>query len=62
MKSVFAEGIVIQYEHWIGEVRFICDEYISVCISVGNDRSHDTCLLVYRNDWSKVKLIKESGK
>jgi hypothetical protein len=62
MKPSFAEGIIVQYRDWVGEVRFVCDEYISVCVRVGNNRVNDVCVLVHRNDWNQVKLLKESGK
>jgi len=62
MKTLFAEGIIVQYKHWVGEVRFVCDEYISVCVSIGNNRANDVCVLVYRTDWNDVKLPKESEK
>jgi len=62
MKPSFAEGIIVQYKDWVGEVRFVCDEYISVCVRVGNKRVNDVCVLVHRNDWNQVKLLKESGK
>ena len=62
MKPSFAEGIIVQYKDWVGEVRFVCDEYISVCVRVGNNRVNDVCVLVYRCDWDQVKLLKESDK
>jgi hypothetical protein len=62
MKSVFAEGVVVQYRNWVGEIRFICDEYASVCTSVGVHRSSDVCVLVYKRDWEEMKLFKESHK
>jgi hypothetical protein len=62
MKSVFAEGVVVQYKEWIGEIRFICDEYASVCTSVGAHRAADICVIVYKKDWEEMKLFKESHK
>jgi hypothetical protein len=62
MKPSFAEGIIVQYKDWVGEVRFVCDEYISVCVRVGNNRVNDVCVLVHRSDWNQVKLLKESDK
>lgn len=61
-KTSFAEGIIVQYKNWIGEVQFVCEEYITVCVTVGNRRVNDVCLLVYKDDWSIVKLLKESDK
>ena len=62
MKSIFAEGVVVQYKEWIGEIRFICEDYASVCTSVGVHRSADVCLLVYKQNWGEMKLLKESHK
>ncbi len=62
MKSVFAEGVVVQYKEWIGEIRFICDEYASVCTLVGVHRSAYVCVLFYKKDWEEMKLFKESHK
>ena len=62
MKSVFAEGVMVQYKDWIGEIRFICEDYASVCTSVGVHRSSDVCLLVYKKDWEEMKLFKQSAK
>jgi len=62
MKPSFTEGIVVQHKNWIGKVQFVCDEYISVCVSVGNHPVNDVCVLVYKSDWNQVKLLKESDK
>jgi hypothetical protein len=62
MKPSFAEGIIVQYRDWVGEIRFVCDEYLSICVRVGKNRVNDICVLVHRNDWNQVKLLKESGK
>ena len=62
MKPSFAEGIIVQHRDWVGEIRFVCDEYISVCVRVGNNRVNDVCVLVHKKDWNQVKLLKESDK
>jgi len=62
MKSVFAEGVIVQYKDWIGEIRFICEDYASVCTSVGEQKSSDVCVLVYKKDWEEMKLFKQSAK
>ena len=62
MKPSFTEGIIVQHKHWVGEVRFVCNEYISICVQNGNRRVNDVCVLVYKNDWNQVKLLKESDK
>lgn len=58
----FAVGVIVEHKNFIGEVRFICDDYISVCTSVGVHRAADICVIVYKSDWSNVNLFKESAK
>ena len=58
----FAVGVIVEYQNWVGEVRFVCDDYISVCTSVGNHRAADVCVIVYKRDWKNINLFKESTK
>ena len=58
----FAVGVIVEYQNWVGEVRFVCDDYISVCTSVGVHRAADICVIVYKKDWINVNLFKESAK
>ena len=58
----FAVGVIVEHKNFIGEVRFICDDYISVCTSVGVHRAADICVIVYKKDWGNVNLFKESTK
>ena len=58
----FAVGVIVEHKNFIGEVRFICDDYMSVCTSVGVHRAADICVIVYKKDWDNVNLFKESAK
>ena len=58
----FAVGVIVEYQNWVGEIRFICDDYISVCTSVGVHRAADICVIVYKKDWDNLNLFKESAK
>ena len=58
----FAVGVIVEHKKFIGEVRFVCDDYMSVCTSVGVHRAADICVIVYKKDWSNVNLFKESAK
>lgn len=60
---IFTEGLVVQYKDNIGTIRFICDSYITVCVNnFPEDRRRDVCILVYRNNFKDIKLLKESTK
>jgi hypothetical protein len=58
----FAVGVIVEHKNFIGEVRFVCDDYISVCTSVGVHRAADVCVIVYKRDWKNINLFKESTK
>ena len=58
----FAVGVIVEHKNFIGEIRFVCDDYMSVCTSVGVHRAADICVIVYKKDWSNVNLFKESAK
>jgi hypothetical protein len=59
----FTEGLEVQYKDHIGKVRFICETYITICInSFPEERRRDVCIVVYRSNFDKIKLLKESTK
>lgn len=59
----FYEGLIVEYEDYIGEIRFICNSYITLCVkSFSNEKRRDVCLLIYQDDFNKIKLLKESQK
>ena len=60
--ETFYEGLEVTYKNNTGIVRFVCDEYITVCIMVGEFAPNDLCLLVYKDNWCDVRLLKESNK
>lgn len=61
--TTFAEGLVVQYRDHIGTIRFICDSYVTVCVNkFPDDRRRDVCILVYKDNFDEIKLLKESTK
>ncbi len=62
-KISFVEGLEVCYKQMYGVVRFVCDEYITVCVrTFPNEKVRDVCLIVYPNQYSLVTLAKESTK
>ena len=60
---ILTEGIEVIYESYVGEIRFVCDSYVTLCInSFPKERRRDVCMLIYRHDFDKIKLLKESTK
>lgn len=60
MTPVF--GLKVQYKDHIGIIRFVDDEYVTLCINEFRDRSRDVCIIVYKEDFKNLRLLKESTK
>ena len=61
--TVFSKDVQAYYEDYEGTIRFVCDQYISFCIhKFPDEKVKDVCMLIYREDFHKIKLIKESEK
>jgi hypothetical protein len=61
--TVFSKGVQAYYDGYKGTIRFVCNHYVSFCIQENlKQKVRDVCILIYRKDYSKIKLIKESEK
>lgn len=60
--SVFCEGLSVKYNEFYGEIRFVSSSYVTICIRHGEHKVNDVCILVFRDEWQKIHLIKESEK
>ena len=59
----FAPGAVVEWRGHVGEIRFVDDLYLTVCVCVNEqDRVRDVCIVVQNFQWNEIKLIKESTK
>lgn len=56
------EGLEVRYKDHIGYIRFVGDSYATVCIQEHQDKSKDVCIVVYKEDFPKLQLLKESEK
>lgn len=63
MNPSFSEGVRVKYKFHIGTIKFICDNYLSVCISPPTvSKEYEVRILIFRNQWKDVFLLKESEK
>ena len=59
----FATGTQVEWRGHVGEIRFVDDIYLTICLSVNpQDRARDVCLVVQNYQWDEIKLLKESEK
>ena len=61
-KNSFSEGIEAIYNNHSGYIKFVCDDYVTLCIHTNPNPMKDVCLVIYKNNWEKIKLLKESTK
>ena len=60
---IFSEGVEARFNGHTGRIRFVCDQYVTLCISeFPGQKVKDVCILIYREDFNQIKLIKESEK
>jgi hypothetical protein len=61
--DTFAPGILVQYKDYMGRIDFLGEEYFTLCL---DDRStspvNHVCILVYKQYWNEVTLMKQSSK
>ena len=60
----FQIGVTISYDNIIGDVQFVCDDYITFCLSerptTCGHSLHPTCkvaMLVYTKDWVNCTVV-----
>lgn len=59
----FAEGIEVYYKQMRGIVRFVCEQYITICVrKFPEEPRRDVCLVVYPQQYNDIFLFKESEK
>ena len=58
-----AEGIQVIYGKYYGTIAFVGEEYLTLCIRTrDNTMISDVCMLIYKEDWDDIQLIKSSER
>lgn len=56
----FKIGSYVEWKHVKGYIRFVSEEYITICVNVHKDSSNlDCCVLCYPSYWKEVVVHKE---
>jgi hypothetical protein len=59
---IFHEGNEVIFNNYVGTVAFVCEKSVSILIRKGQHRSQDVKLVIYRNQFNQIRLLKESSK
>lgn len=61
--STFAAGVIVRYKDLCGEIAFICEQYLTICILKREPHMvSDVCMVVYVENWEDIELLKSSHK
>jgi len=57
-----AVGLLVEYKGSVGEIRFIDEQYLTICLKRKCESMiSDVCVVVYPAEWDQIKLI-EGGR
>lgn len=51
---MFCEGLHVRYKTFTGHIKFVCEDYVTLCIHTNADPMKDVCILIYKNQWNDV--------
>ena len=58
-----ALGITVEYKGSVGEIRFIDEVYLTICLKNKCDGMvGDVCLVVYKGEWDNIKMVGERNR
>jgi hypothetical protein len=58
---VFLKQTYYEYNGIIGFVKFLCEEHVSFCITVGKTRMRDVCVVIPKSQWNKLIPVDTSA-
>ncbi len=58
-----AVGAEVVYDGHVGEIRFVSDKYLTLCIrKKDSNMIGDCCLVIYNDDWHDIKMLKSTHR
>jgi len=55
----FTEGLLVKYKDHTGIVRFISNQYITICVKTYDHKVRDVCMLVYPEQWKDIQIVND---
>ena len=53
-----ALGLEVEYNKFIGYIKFIDEEYLTICVKRKEGQMFgDVCMVVYPSQWGNIKLM-----
>lgn len=59
---IYSPGLKVSYQQFTGVIHFVCDSYVTLDIDKPKHIVNSVLIVVHRNRYSQIKLLKESDK
>ena len=55
----FTEGLLVTYKNHTGVIRFISNQYVTICVETYEHKVRDVCMLVYPDQWKDIEIVND---
>ncbi len=55
----FTENLLVKYKEHTGIIRFISNQYITICVETHEHKVRDVCMLVYPEQWNDIQIVND---
>lgn len=55
----FTENLLVKYKEHTGVIRFISNQYITICVETYEHKVRDVCMLVYPEQWNDIQIVND---
>lgn len=59
---IFAEKMEVSYKNMCGIIDFVCDQYVVVQLPSAGPKRGNPRLLVHKENYKHIEVIKDSGR
>jgi hypothetical protein len=60
---IFHEGLEAIYDNYVGIINFVGSSYLTLCVKyLPEEKVRNVCIVIYKDEFNKIKLLKESSK
>jgi hypothetical protein len=55
----FTENLLVRYKEHTGVIRFISNQYVTICVETYDHKVRDVCMLVYPDQWKDIQIVND---
>ena len=59
----FSPGCEVIYDNqFIGSIRFVCEDYLTLCVSPTSPKHSEVCICIPQERWNRICFTRHSTK